>query len=87
MYRPMPIDHTLCTLERIAHSKGLQLEDVSGYVELCEFLTAIEYGEQPLTWISKQDTLEILKRIITYVAPGWIGRELEFHLSCQPKEG
>lgn len=86
VYTPMPIDHTLKALERIADEKGLQLEDVAGYVELCEFLTAIDLGEQPQDWHSKERTLEVLKALIAYVAPGWSGHEMEFHLKCQPAE-
>ena len=60
IYRPMPIDHTLKALERIADEKGLQLEDVPGYVSLCEFLTDVELGDQPSDWHSKERTFEVL---------------------------
>lgn len=84
MYRPMPIDHTLKALESIADEKGRALEDVPGYVELCEFLTDIEFGDQPRNWHTKEDSLAVLKAIIAYVAPGWVGHEMEFHQKCQP---
>ena len=84
IYRPMPIDHTLKTLERIADEKGLQLEDVPGYVSLCEFLTDVELGYQPSDWHSKERTFEVLKALIAYVTPIWVGREAEFHQKCQP---
>ena len=83
IYRPMPIDYTLKALERTADEKGLALEDVTGYVELCAFLTDLEFGD-PTEWISGVEAFEILKRIIAYVAPGWIGSEMEFHQKCQP---
>lgn len=82
MYRPMPIDRTLKALEDIADTKGLKLEDVPGYVELCEFLTDIEDNE-PTEWVSSAEAFETLKRIIAYVAPGWVGHEMEFHWKCQ----
>ena len=84
MYRPMPIDYTLKALERSADEKGLKLEDVPGYVEFCEFLTDIELGEQPAEWHSKERSLEVLKALIAYVLPGWVGHEMEFHHKCQP---
>lgn len=87
VYRPMPIDRTLKALEGIADSKGLKLEDVDGYVSLCEFLTDIEFSEvAPNMWYPKEQTFEILKKIIAYVAPSWIGHEWEFHWKCQPEE-
>lgn len=86
MYSPMPIDHTLKALEDIADSKDLKLEDVPGYVELCEFLTAVEVGDQPRNWHTKEDSLAVLKALIAYVAPGWVGHEMEFHQKCQPTE-
>lgn len=85
MYRPMPIDRTLKTLERIADYKGLRLEDVDGYEALCKFLTDFEDNE-PTEWVSKVDALEVLKRIIAYVAPEWVGHEMELHWKCQPEE-
>ena len=86
VYRPMPIDYTLRALERTADEKGLQLEDVPGYVELCEFLTDIDLGIQPSDWHSKERTLEVLKALIAYVVPGWVGSEIEFHQKCQPSD-
>ena len=85
IYRPMPIDYTLKALEEIADTKGLRLEDVDGYRPLCAFLTALE-DDESTEWASMAETFEILKRIIAYVAPGWIGHELEFHQKCQPEE-
>lgn len=85
VYRPMPIDRTLKALEDIADTKGLKLEDVPGYVSLCEFLTDIEENE-PTEWVSSAEALETLKRIIAYVAPGWVGHEMEFHQKCQPAD-
>ena len=84
VYRPMPIDYTLKALECTADQKGLRLEDVPGYVSLCEFLTDIEDNDQPSTWISGADAYEILKKCIAYVVPGWVGSEMEFHQKCQP---
>lgn len=86
IYRPMPVDRTLKALESIADSKGLKLEDVDGYVRLCQFLTDIETSEAPIEWMSKTDTFLVLKRLIAHVAPGWVGHEWEFHAKCQPKE-
>lgn len=87
IYRPMPIDRTLKALESIADAKGLQLEDVDGYVSLCKFLTDLESKEvAPNVWYSKRETFQILKKLIAYVAPGWIGHEWKFHAKCQPKE-
>lgn len=83
IYRPMPIDYTLKALECTADEKGLALEDVSGYVELCAFLTDLEFGD-PTDWISGVEAFEILKRIIAYVSPEWVGSEMEFHRKCQP---
>lgn len=85
MYKPMPIDRTLKALEDIADSKGLRLEDVDGYVPLCKFLTDLEYQE-PTEYISRLEAFKTLKRIIAYVAPGWVGNEMEFHWNCQPEE-
>lgn len=87
MYKPvpMPIDRTLKALEDIADSKGLKLEDVDGYIALCMFLTDLEEDE-PAEYICGLGAFETLKRIIDYVAPGWFGREMEFHWKCQPKE-
>lgn len=85
MYRPMPIDHTLKALESIADHKGLRLEDVDGYESLCKFLTDLEDNE-PTEWVSKVEAFEVLKRSIAYVAPGWVGHEMEFHWKCQPEE-
>ena len=85
MYRPMPIDRTLKALEDIADSKGLKLEDVDGYEPLCMFLTDLEYHE-PTEYICGLEAFKTLKRIIAYVAPSWVGREMEFHWKCQPKE-
>lgn len=81
----MPIDRTLKALEDIADSKGLKLEDVDGYVTLCKFLTDLEFNE-PTEYISGLEAFETLKRIIAYVAPSWVGREMEFHWKCQPEE-
>lgn len=86
MYSPMPIDHTLKALERSADEGGLKLEDVPGYIELCEFLTDIDLGIQPRDWHSKERTLEVLKALVAYVLPCWSGREMEFHRRCQPNE-
>lgn len=87
IYRPMPIDRTLKALEGIADSKGLKLEDVDGYGSLCKFLTNLESKEfAPNVWYSKRDTFQILKKLIAYVAPGWIGHEWEFHAKCQPHD-
>ena len=83
IYRPMPIDYTLKALERTADEKGLALEDVPGYVELCAFLTDLELNE-PTEWISGIEAFEVLKRIIAYIAPDWVGSEMEFHRKCQP---
>lgn len=83
MYRPMPIDRTLKALEDIADTKGLKLEDVDGYESLCAFLTALE-DDEFTEWVSRVEAFEVLKRIIAYVAPGWVGREMEFHQKCQP---
>lgn len=85
VYRPMPIDRTLKALEDIADTKGLKLEDVPGYVGLCEFLTDIEFGDKPRDWHNLERTLKVLKALIAYVAPGWIGCEMEFHRKCQPE--
>lgn len=85
MYRPMPIDRTLKALESIADSKGLQLEDVPGYIPLCEFLTDIELEGSSTSCFSREDCLKVLKDLIAYVAPSLVGCEMEFHLSCQPK--
>lgn len=85
MYKPMPIDRTLKALEDIADSKGLKLEDVDGYVPLCKFLTDLEYNE-PTEYISGLEAFKTLKRIIAYVAPSLVGREMEFHWKCQPEE-
>lgn len=82
MYRPMPIDYTLKALERSADEKGLNLEDVPGYIELCEFLTDIELGDQPRDW----HTNAVLKALIAHVLPCWSGHEMEFHRRCQPNE-
>ena len=84
IYRPMPIDYTLKALERTADEKGLALEDVAGYVELCAFLTDLEFNEST-EWISGIEAFEILKRIIAYIAPDWVGSEMEFHRKCQPR--
>ena len=81
----MPIDRTLKALEDIADSKGLKLEDVDGYVDLCKFLTDLEYNESP-EWISKVEAFKTLERIVDYVAPGWAGHVWEFHARCQPEE-
>lgn len=86
IYRPMPLDRTLKALENIADYKGLQLEDVDGYTHLCQFLTDIETSEDPIEWMSKADTFMVLKRLIAYVAPNWVGHEWEFHAKCQPQE-
>lgn len=86
VYRPMPIDYTLKALERSADEKGLKLEDVAGYVKLCEFLTDIEMNDQPATWMSGAEAFEVLKALIAYVVPGWVGCEMEFHRKCQPQE-
>lgn len=85
IYRPMPIDRTLKALEETADQKGLKLEDVDGYIALCKFLTDLEDGE-PTNYISGVEAFETLKRIIAYIAPGWIGSEMEFHRRCQPNE-
>lgn len=87
IYRPMPLDYTLKALELIADQKGLQLEDVDGYVSLCKFLTDLESKEasnQPIEWVSKEETFQILKKLIAYVTPIWVGHEWEFHNKCQP---
>ena len=84
IYRPMPIDYTLKALERTADEKGLALEDVPGYVELCAFLTDLELNE-PTVWIGGIEAFEVLKRIIAYIAPDWVGSEMEFHWKCQPR--
>lgn len=87
IYRPMPIDRTLRALEVIADSKELKLEDVDGYVSLCKFLTDLESKEvAPNVWYSKREAFQILKKLIAYVAPGWVGHEWEFHAKCQPQE-
>ena len=86
VYRPMPIDYTLKALERSADEKGLKLEDVPGYIELCEFLTDIEFGDQPRNWHTKEDSLAVLKALIAHVLPCWSGHEMEFHRRCQPNE-
>ena len=85
IYRPMPIDRTLKALEEMADTKGLKLEDVDGYEPLCAFLTAME-DDDPTEWISGAEAFEVLKRIIAYVAPSWVGNEMEFHWKCQPEE-
>ena len=85
IYRPMPIDYTLKALEGIADTKGLRLEDVDGYKHLCAFLTDLEYDEAT-EWVSMAETFEVLKHIVAYVAPDWVGHELEFHRKCQPEE-
>lgn len=80
----MPLDHTLKALENIADSKGLQLEDVPGYIPLCSFLTDLELYGTSSEFFSKEDCLKVLKALIAYVAPSLVGCEMEFHLSCQP---
>ena len=85
MYRPMPIDHTLHRLEQIADRKGLKLEDVAGYVRLCEFLTDIDLEGSSKLRFSRADCLAVLKALIAWVAPEWVGHEMEFHMKCQPE--
>lgn len=84
--RKLPLDNTLYVLEKIADSKGLQLEDVPGYLDLCKFITDVEFNEVNITWQSKEATMSTLRAIIAYVAPSWVGHEAEFHMQCQPKE-
>ena len=86
MYRPMPIDHTLKALERSAEENGHKLEDVPGYIELCEFLADIEIDGCSDKPFDKAACLKVLKDLIAYVLPCWVGHEIEFHQKCQPKE-
>lgn len=81
----MPIDRTLKCLEIIADHKGLRLEDVDGYTELCSFLSDLDvYGYS--TGFSRADCLRVLKALIAHVCPSWVGCEMEFHRACQPEE-
>ena len=86
MYRPMPIDRTLKAPERSADEKGLRLEDVPGYCDLCAFLADIEIDGSSTMQFSREACLVVLKALIAHVLPCWVGREMEFHMSCQPEE-
>lgn len=79
----MPIDRTLKALEVEADRKGLQLEDVDGYVPLCEFITDLEIDSCSSSWFSREDALRVLKNLICYVLPSWSVDPMAFHFKCQ----
>lgn len=69
MTKTKPIDKALYELEKVADTKGLHLEDVPHYVELCSFLTDLDVfgvSDEPLT---KQECLDILCNCIKHVFP------------------
>lgn len=82
----LPIDRTLKVLEMVADHKGLRLEDVEGYVPLCEFLTDLELDGCSSKGFGREDCLKVLKALVAYVLPSFVGCEMAFHMSCQPEE-
>lgn len=69
MLKTRPIDKALYELEKVADTKGLCLEDVLGYVKLCEFLTDLDiYGCTSIDF-TKEDCLNVLKVCIVHVFP------------------
>lgn len=81
-----PIDRTLVVLEHTADRKGLKLEDVAGYSELCSFLSDLDVDGYSTAQFDKADCLEVLRRLIEYIAPEWSDDPMVFHRNCQPWE-
>ena len=68
-FETRPIDKALYELEKVADSKGLHLEDVLGYVKLCEFLTDLDIYGCSDSGFTKEDCLNVLKACIVHVFP------------------
>ena len=69
MLKTRPIDKALYELEKVADTKGLYLEDVLGYAELCEFLTDLDIYGCSTKDFTKEDCLNVLKACIVHVFP------------------
>lgn len=64
-----PIDKALFELEKVADKKGLYLEDVPGYVDLCSFLSDLDVFGCSTGDFDKAKCLEVLKACIVHVFP------------------
>lgn len=64
-----PIDDVLYSLERIADKRGKRLEDVDGYVGLCEFLTDLDVWGFSDSYYDKQHCKEVLCKCVAHVLP------------------
>lgn len=69
MLKTRPIDKALYELEKVADTKGLHLEDVLGYVELCEFLTDLDVYGCSDKGFYREDCVNVLKACIVHVFP------------------
>lgn len=69
MLKTRPIDKALYELEKVADTKGLYLEDVLGYVELCEFLTDLDIYGCSTKGFDKAACVDVLKACIVHVFP------------------
>ena len=69
MVNNRPIDRALFELEKVGDTRGLHLEDVEGYVDLCRFLSDLDvYGCSDMDF-DKARCLDVLKACIVHIFP------------------
>lgn len=64
-----PIDKALYELEKAGDTKGLHLEDVPGYVELCDFLTDLDVFGCSRAGFDRDRCIDILSACIVHIFP------------------
>lgn len=78
-----PLDITLRVLELVADTKGITIENIPEYVDLCEYLTCIDmncYAQSP---IDHKDVFDTYSRVLTQVIPECTIKPMDFHRRCQ----
>lgn len=78
-----PIDITLKTLEDLADRRGIVLEDIPEYMQICTYLTCLDFDDKEGLPFTHNELFDKFKKLIAHALPEYTNHEMEFHRICQ----